>query len=222
MPEVSPVFVARMEDLLDLYAESYDPKRPVVCVDEYPLAQTSHTRAPQPMTAHHPRREDYEYTRHGSSALFAAFQPLAGWRTVRVRDRRTTQDFAAFLKHLVDGPFAAATRIRLVLDNLNTHLPAALYATYPAAEARRIARKLEWHYTPVHGSWLNMIEIEWSVLAQQCLPQRLPDRASVEREVTAWVAQRNAARATVRWRFATTDARERLARLYPLTPSQVP
>ena len=206
-----------MEDVLDLYAAPFDPARPVVCVDESPLALTAPTRDPIPAAPSQVRKADYEYERRGSCSLFAAFQPLAGWRTVQVRDRRTAQDFATFLQALVDDVhFAEAEVIRLVLDNLNTHTPAALYETFPPAEARRIARKLEWHYTPAHGSWLNMVEIEWSVLAQQCLRgQRLPDLDAVAEEVTAWVTTRNQQRATVHWRFTTTDARVVLDHLSP-------
>jgi hypothetical protein len=214
---VSPLFVARMEDVLDLYAEPVDARRPVVCLDEYPLALRLPTRADLPLAPHRAQRHDYEYVRCGSCSLFAAFQPLAGWRTVQVRARRTAADFAWFLKELVDVHFPAATVIRLVLDNLNTHTPAALYATFPAAEARRIAARLEWHFTPVHGSWLNMIEIEWSVLAQQCLGQRrLGDIATVQHEVDAWADTRNAQQATVRWHFTTRDARRALESCYPV------
>lgn len=212
---MSTLFVARMEDLLDLYAESNDPQRPVICVDEYPLALTAPTRAPRPVAPGHIARHDYEYVRCGSCALFGAFQPLAGWRTVQVHERRTAQDFATFLQTLVDEHFPAATTLRLVVDNLNTHTLAALYDTFPAAEARRIARKLEFHFTPAHGSWLNMIEIEWSVLAQQCLTRHLPDRPTAQAEIDAWVTRRNAQQATVQWRFTTPDARQKMAALYP-------
>lgn len=206
-----------MEDVLDLYAEAIDVQRPVVCLDEYPLALRRPTRPDLPLRPHRARRHDYEYERCGSCTLFAAFQPLTGWRAVQARDRRTAQDFAWFLKDIVDARFPTARCIRLVLDNLNTHTPAALYATFPPAEARRIAQRLEWHYTPPHGSWLNMIEIEWSVLAEQCLGNRwLADRASVQHEVDAWAAARNAARATVRWRLTTRDVRRALASSYPV------
>jgi hypothetical protein len=214
---VSALFVARMEDVLDLYAEPFDPTRPVVCLDEYPLALTAPTREAIPAAPGRVQQEDYEYQRRGSCSLFAAFQPLAGWRTVAVHARRTAQDFAHFLQQVVDDPhLAEAAVIRVVLDNLNTHTLAALYETFPPAEARRIARKLEFHYTPAHGSWLNMIEIEWSVLAQQCLRgRRLGDTATVQHEVAAWVRERNARHATVQWRFTTTQARATLDHLYP-------
>ena len=204
-----------MEDLLDLYQAPPDPLRPVVCVDELPVALTAPTREPIPMEPGRIRREDYEYERCGSCSLFAAFQPLASWRWVQARDRRTAQDFATFLKTLVDDHFPDATTIRLVLDNLNTHSPASLYATFPPAEARRIAARLEWHFTPAHGSWLNMIEIEWSVLAHGCLGRHIPDSTMLQTEVDAWAARRNAEQATVHWRFTTTDARRAMHALYP-------
>lgn len=207
-----------MEDVLDVYAEPDDPLRPVVCVDEYPLALSAPSRPDLPMQPGQPARQDYEYQRRGSCSRFGAFQPRAGWRSVQVRDRRTAQDFAHFLQTLVDVHFPQAEIIRLVLDNLNTHTLTALYQTFPAAEARRIARKLEFHYTPPHGSWLNMIEIEWSVLAHQCFKRRrLPDIPTVQREVDAWAARRNAAKATVHWCFTTPDARRALR--YP-APSE--
>ena len=211
-----------MEDLLDLYAEPFDPQRPVICVDEYPVALAGPTRDPLPVAPGLIAREDYEYERHGSCALFGAFQPLAGWRTIQVHDRRTAQDFAQFLKRLVDEHFPTATTLRLVLDNLNTHTLAALYDTFPAAEARRITRKLEFHFTPAHGSWLNMLEIEWSVLAQQCLNRHLPDRATVQTEVHAWAAHRNAQHDTVQWRFTTGDARQKMATLSPADLNPTP
>jgi hypothetical protein len=214
---VSALFVARMEDLLDLYAAPYDPARPVVCLDEYPLALTAPVREPLPAAPGRLRKVDYEYRRCGGCTLFAAFQPLAGWRTVAVRERRTAQDFAYVLRQLVEVHFPQAETIRLVLDNLNTHTLAALYQTFPAAEARRIAAKLEWHFTPVHGSWLNMIEIEWSILAQQCLNQYLDSIETAELVIGAWVAVRNAGQATVHWRFTTPDARRAMAGLYPTT-----
>jgi len=212
---VNAEYVWRMEAVLDLYAEPLDPARPVVCVDEYPLALTAPTRDPLPAAPGQVVREDYEYERHGSCSLFAAFQPLAAWRTVTARPRRTAEDLAVFLQTLVDEHFPDAAVIRLVVDNLNTHAPEALYQTFPAPEARRIARKLEWHYTPAHGSWLNMVEIEWSVLAQQCLGRHLDTLERVQQEVDAWAARRNTERATVKWRFVTPDARRALDHLYP-------
>lgn len=214
---MSALFVARLEDVLDLYAAPYDPARPVICLDEYPLRLSAATRAPLPPRPGQVQREDYEYERRGSCSLFGAFQPLTGWRTIQARPRRTAQDFAHFLQQVVDEHFAEAETIRVVLDNLNTHTPAALYATFPPAEARRLVSKLAWHYTPPHGSWLNMIEIEWSILAQQCLGgRRLADLATVQAEVDAWAARRNTTHATVNWRFTTHDARAALDHLYPV------
>ena len=207
-----------MEDVLDLYAEPYDPARPVVCCDELPYQLLDHKIPPLPPTPTHPAREDYEYARHGTCNLFITFHPLQGWRHVDVTERRTKLDFARQMQQLVDVQFPNAEIIRVVLDNLNTHTPAALYDAFPPAEARRLTEKLEFHYTPKHGSWLNMVEIELSVLARQCLDRRLPDRATVQRVVTAWVERRNVYRASVDWRFTVHDARTKLADLYPLNP----
>ena len=204
-----------MEDVLDLYSEPYDPKRPVVCFDERPYQLVEDKRAPLPMKPDCPQRVDYEYRRRGTCNLFLVFQPLTGQRWVKVTERRTSEDFARQMKWLVDELFPEAEVIRVVLDNLNTHTPAALYQTFPAEEARRLTRKLEFHYTPKHGSWLNMAEIEFSALTRQCLNRRLPDMERVRREVAAWEQDRNAVRATVEWRFTTTDARLKLHRLYP-------
>jgi transposase len=204
-----------MEDLLDLYAEPYDPKRPVVCFDERPTQLVRETRQPLPAQPGRPQRFDYEYQRNGTANLFIVFQPLAGWRHIEVSERRTKLDFAGQMQALVDEHFPQAERIRVVLDNLNTHTPAALYEAFAPAEARRILRKLEFHYTPKHGSWLNMVEIELSVLARQCLHRRLPDRATLQLEVSAWEQWRNAEQAKVEWRFTTADTRTKLKRLYP-------
>lgn len=208
-------FIWRMEDVLDLYAEPYDPKRPVVCFDERPYQLLGEKYEPLPMEPGQPQRVDYEYERQGRCNLFLMFQPLRGWRQVTVTKRRTHEDFAWQMKALVDELFPEAEIIRVVLDNLNTHTPAALYQTFPPEEARRLTRKLDFHYTPKHGSWLNMVEIEFSILARQCLNRRLPDLDSVRREVEAWAEARNGARATVEWRFTTADARVKLHRLYP-------
>ncbi len=204
-----------MEDVLDLYAEPPDPKRPRVCFDEVPYQLVGETRAPLPAAPGQPARYDYEYQRNGTANLFVAVQPEAGWRHVDVTDRRTKPDFAHQMRALVDEHFPDADVVRIVLDNLNTHTPAALYETFPPEEARRIVSKLEFHYTPTHGSWLNMAEIENGVLSRQCLERRLPDAATLRHEVAAWQARRNAARATIDWRFTTPDARTKLARLYP-------
>ena len=204
-----------MEDVLDLYAEPYSSFRPVVCFDERPVQLLGEVRQPFPPRPGQPQRIDYEYHRNGTCNLFTYFQPLAGWRHVEVTDRRTKQDFAYCMKSLVDVHFPLAEIIRVVIDNLNIHTPAALYETFEAKEARRILKKLEFHYTPKHGSWLNQVEIELSVLSRQCLERRIPDQETLKQEITAWEESRNQARATVAWRFTTTDARAKLQRLYP-------
>ncbi len=204
-----------MEDILDLYAEPYDPRYPVVGFDEMPYQMVSEVCQPLPVAPGQPARYDYEYRREGTCNLFMLCQPLAGWRHVEVTERRTAKDFAQCMKALVEVHFPEAALISVVLDNLNTHTPAALYETFAPAEALRILRKLDFHYTPKHGSWLNIAEVEFAVLADQCLDRRLPDRETVCREVTAWEAARNAAKATVQWRFTTAKARTKLRRLYP-------
>jgi DDE superfamily endonuclease len=205
-----------MEDILDLYAEPYDPQYPWVCFDESPYQLVSEVRQPLSVTPGQPARYDYEYRREGTCNLFMVFEPLQGWRHVKVTDRRTTQDFAHCMKDLVDSHFPKAALISVVLDNLNTHTPAALYATFPPAEACRLLRKLDFHYTPKHGSWLNMAEIEFAVVSTQCLNRRLGDQETVSRAVAAWETRRNAAKATVDWRFTTTKARRKLKHIYPV------
>jgi hypothetical protein len=205
-----------MEDVLDLYADPADPARPVVCLDECPVQLRDDVRVPLPPAPGRPRRRDYEYRRCGTACLAVAFDPHRGWRHVTVSERRTKADFAGWLKDLVDAHYPTAEVIRLVVDNLNTHTPAALYEAYVPAEARRIARKFEWHYTPKHGSWLNMVEIELSVLTSQCLDRRIPDLAALERVTAAYAERRNAEHATVHWRFTTQDARTKLDHLYPI------
>jgi len=204
-----------MEDLLDLYAEDFDPLRPVVCFDELPYQLVAETCLPLPMQPGKPLRYDYEYRRNGTCNLFMFFQPLAGWRHVEVTEQRTKRDFAYRMKDLVDAHFPQAEVIRVVMDNLNTHSPAALYEVFEPQEARRIVRKLEFHYTPKHGSWLNMAEIEISVLDRQCLDRRLAEVPLVRSEVVAWEALRNDQHATVDWRFTTTKARSKMQYLYP-------
>ena len=204
-----------MEDVLDLYAEPEDPKRPRVCFDECPYQLISEVRQPLPGKPGRSQRYDYEYQREGTCNLFMFVQPAGGWRHVKVTDRRTKADFAQCMKDLVDLHFPDAEVIRITLDNLNTHTPAALYETFEPAEARRIIRKLEFHHTPKHGSWLNMAEIEFSVLVGQCLDRRLPDSETVQTEVAAWETQRNAEQAKIHWRFTTDKARSKLERLYP-------
>lgn len=208
--------MARMEDMLDVYARPVDPRRPLVCFDEGSTELHSDRYPPLPLTVGHPRRFDTEYVRHGTANLFLSCAPLLGRRGVMVTNRRTRIDFAQAIRDLVDVQFPTAERIVLVLDNLNTHDPASLYLAYPPAEAKRLWDKLEVHYTPKHGSWLNMAEIELSALSRQCLHRRLPDVATLEAEVAAWVATRNAAQVTVDWRFTTDDARIKLNRLYPV------
>ena len=204
-----------MEDVLAVYARPVDPSRPLVCFDESGKDLKAHTRPPQGAVPGQPAREDSEYARNGSRNLFLAYAPHLGWRHLAVTSRRTALDFAHAIRELVDVHFPEADGIVLVLDNLNTHSPAALYAAFPPIEAWRLLQKLEWHYTPTHGSWLNMAELEWSVLSRQCLHRRIPDAATLESEVAAWVAERNAAHVTVDWHFTKEDARQRLHWLYP-------
>ena len=204
-----------MEDVLGVYTRPYDPRRPQVCLDETSRQLLGDVAAPLPPAPGRPARQDHEYTREGVCNLFMLTEPLRGWRHVVVSDRRTRTDWAHCVKELVDVHYPEAERIVLVMDNLNTHTPASLYATFPPAEAKRLADKLEIHSTPKHGSWLNMAEIELGVLAGQCLDRRLPDRATLAREVAAWQADRNAATKRIRWRFTTADARIKLRHLYP-------
>ncbi len=215
IPTVGAEFVACMEDVLDLYAEDYDPARPTVCFDETSKQLIAEARVPLPMAPGKPERVDYEYERRGTANLFLVTEPLTGWRHVDVTDRRTKHDFAQQMRDLVDRHFPDATTIRVVLDNLNTHTRAALYEAFAPAEARRLLRKLEFHYTPVHGSWLTMAEFEFSMLARQCLNRRIGDRDTLVTEVTAWQAARNEQRASIHWQFTVDDARRKLHRLYP-------
>jgi len=215
IPSVSAEFVAAMEDVLDLYAEPYDPQRPTVCFDETSTQLIGEGRIPLPARPGRPERFDYEYRRNGTRNLFMLCEPLGGWRHVAVTDQRTMQDFAHQMRWLADQAYPDAQRIRVVLDNLNTHRPASLYATFEPAEARRVLKRLEFHYTPKHGSWLNMAEIELSVLSRQCLGRRSGDEATLQREVAALEQQRNDAHATIKWRFTTTAARTTLRHLYP-------
>jgi hypothetical protein len=204
-----------MEDVLDVYQRPPDVRRPVVCLDETGKALQASKRAARPPAPGQPAREDYEYVRQGSSNLFLAVAPHLGWRKVRVTAQRTAYDLAEELRQLVEEDFPMADAITLVTDNLNTHSLACLYERFPAEQARRIAAKLEWHYTPEHGSWLNIAEIELAVLARQCLDQRFADQAVLTDATAAWAAERNAEQRTVRWQFTTTDARIKLRRLYP-------
>jgi hypothetical protein len=214
-PQANAAFVAAMEDVLAVYARPIDPARPLVCFDEAGKDLKAHTRPPHPARPGQIAREDSEYERHGSRNLFLACAPHVGWRQIRVTERRTAVDFAYALRALVDQQFPDAERIVLVTDHLNTHTPGALYEAFAAPEAWRILERLEWHYTPTHGSWLNMAELELSVLARQCLDRRIPDQATLVQEVSAWVGQRNAERVTTAWQFTKEDARTRLPWLYP-------
>ncbi len=204
-----------MEDVLELYAEAYEPRRPVVCFDEQPVQLIAETRVPAPVRPGQPARSDYEYERKGTANIFMRVEPLAGVRHVAVTAQRTKRDFAGQMQQLVDVDYPEADRIRVVLDNLNTHGPASLYEAFAPAEARRLLRRLEFHSTPKHASWLNMAEIELSVLTGQCLDRRIPDQHTLQQEIAAWQARRNRERATIHWRFTVADARTKLARLYP-------
>jgi DDE superfamily endonuclease len=215
LPDVSAEFGARMEAVLDLYAEPYDPKRPTVNFDETSKQLIKETRAPLPTTPGQVARYDYAYERNGTRNLFLFCEPQAGWRHIVVTAQRTMHDFAHHMQWLVDEGYPNADLIRIVLDNLNPHKLASLYETFPPHEARRIAKKLEFHYTPKHGSWLNMAELEFSVVSRQCLDRRIPDEATLLRELKAYENHRNAAKAKITWRFTSEQARVKLQRLYP-------
>jgi len=212
---VNAEFVAAMEDVLELYEQPADPQRPRVCFDETPKQLIAETRQPLPARPGQPERYDYEYRRNGTCNLFLFFSPDLGWRHVAVTDQRTKVDFAHQMKWLADECFPEAEVIRVILDNLNTHRPAALYETFAPEVARRILRRLEFHYTPKHGSWLNMAELELSIFDRLCWDRRMGDRETLVRETNALEDARNVARATVRWQFANRDARVKLHRLYP-------
>ena len=204
-----------MEDVLDVYTRPYDPRYPTVCMDESSKQLVGETRQPLPAEPGQPARYDYEYQRNGVCTLFLFCEPLVGWRHIEVTERRTQQDWAWAMKTLGDDSYPAADRITVVLDNLNTHVPASLYAPFPPEEAHRLLRRLEFHHTPKHGSWLNMAELEFSVLSRQCLDRRSGIQATLVREVAAWEATRNADPMPVDWRFTTRDARIKLKQLYP-------
>ena len=207
--------MAHLEDVLDLYEEPYDPKRPKVCFDETNKQLVAEQRMSLPAQPGQPDRYDYEYQRNGSRNLFMFFGPQRGWRHVAVTEQRTMQDFAQQMRWLVDEAYPEAEVIRIVLDNLNTHRPASLYETFAPAEARRILKGLEFHYTPKHGSWLNMAEMELSVFSRQCLDRRIPDETTLRREIQALEVERNRISARVNWRFTARDARSKLSHLYP-------
>jgi hypothetical protein len=204
-----------MEDVLDVYQRPYDPQRPQVCLDEASKQLLGDVREPIPMKPGHPRRVDSEYERHGTANLFVVTEPLRGWRHIEVTDQRRRVEFATVIRELVDVQYPEAEVIVLVMDNLNTHTPASLYEAFEPKEAKRLADKLEIHYTPKHGSWLNMAEIELSVLARQCLGERIPDKATLSAETSAWEKRRNEQAVRIDWRFTTADARIKLKRLYP-------
>jgi hypothetical protein len=204
-----------MEDVLDVYQRPYDPKRPQVCLDEASKQLLSDVREPLAPQPGRPRRIDSEYRRDGTANLFMQFEPLAGHRRVKVTDQRTKRDFAGVIKDLVDVHYPDAEVIVLVMDQLNTHTPGSLYEAFEPSEAKRLAEKLEIHYTPKHGSWLNMAEIEFSVLARQCLDERMDDKGRLGSQIAAWQTERNQHMTAVDWRFTTADARIKLKRLYP-------
>lgn len=204
-----------MEDVLDLYHQPYDPDWPIVCFDETSKQLVAEKRMPRPAAPGKVARYDYEYERRGVRNLFLFLDPLAGWRHVKVTKRRTKVDWAHCMKELVDELYPNAKRIRVILDNLNTHKPAALYEVFEPQEAKRLLDQLEFHYTPKHGSWLNMAEIEFSVLFRQCLDRRIPDAEALQSEIAAWQDDRNTQESAVNWRFSTDNARIKLTNLYP-------
>jgi hypothetical protein len=204
-----------MEDVLEVYHRPRDPACPVVCLDETSKQLIAETRQPVPAKPRRPARIDYEYERNGTANLFMLFAPLEGWRHIEVTDRHTAVDYAHILKALSDTHFPNAPKIALVQDNLNTHKPASLYEAFPAAEARRLVERFEWHYTPKHGSWLNMAECELSVVSGQCLDRRIADRQTLANEIAAWESDRNKKHVKADWQFTTADARVKLKRLYP-------
>jgi hypothetical protein len=214
-PKASAAFVAPMEDVLEVYTRPHDPARPLVCLDETSKQLVAETRRPEPMRPGRPARHDYEYKRNGVASLFMLFAPLEGWRHVEVTERRTAIDYAKILRDLADIHFPNADKIVLVQDNLNTHVPSSLYEAFEPAEARRIIERFEWHYTPKHGSWLNLAESELAVLSGQCLKRRIPDAAMLAGEVAAWGKRRNTHNAKANWHFTSADARVKLKSLYP-------
>jgi transposase len=214
-PQQNAEFVAAMEDVLEVYRRPYDPQRPVVCLDEQSKQLVKETRVPIAPRPGRNLRVDYEYERNGTANLFMRFEPLAGRRRVKVTERRTKVDFAQVVRELVDEDYPEAHSIVLVMDNLNTHKIASLYEAFEPAEARRLVEKLEIHYTPKHGSWLNMAETELSILTKQCLDRRIPDQPTLCREIAAWEQPRNKAQAKIDWQFTTHDARIKLKKLYP-------
>jgi hypothetical protein len=215
-PEHNAQFVWRMEEILDLYEEPYDPNRPVVCFDERPCQLLAEVRESLGSKPGKPKRVDSEYERRGTANVLLAFEPLKGRREMKVTERRRKLEFAQMMRYLTEEAYPDADRIRLVVDNLNTHSPAAFYELFPAEQARRLSKKIEFVYnTPKHGSWLNMVKIELSVLVRQCLKRRVPDMQTLEQEAGAWCEERNRLGTSVEWRFTTEDARIKLRKLYP-------
>lgn len=211
-----------MEDVLDVYELPYDPARPVVCMDEKPYQLLDHAREPLAMRPGDNQKIDSEYVRNGTCSIFAFVEPLGGMHHTSVREHRTAPDWAEEIKYLADVMYPNAEKIILVMDNLNTHKAASLYKAYPPAEARRIIKRLELHYTPKHGSWLNMAEIELNVMARQCLSRRISTIGLLRQELSAWEDERNQAQAKIKWHFQTGDARNKLISLYPLLESTTP
>lgn len=216
IPEASAEFVCKMEDVLDVYTRPYDENIPLVCVDESNKQLTKETRAIMPAEPGKPERFDTQFERNGTANIFMACEPLAGKRHIKITDRRTKKDFAHFIKDLVDLQYPNVNKIVIVMDNLNTHSGSSLYETFSPAEAKRILDKLEIHYTPKHGSWLNMAEIELSHLSRQCLDRRIPDKETMIRETNTWRNDRNNINSKIDWRFTTKDARIKLKKLYPV------
>lgn len=214
-PKADAEFVCHMEDVLATYALPYDPEIPVVCMDEASKQLIGEVSMPLPTRPGQPKCEDYEYVRQGVCSEFILCEPLAGWRHVKVTDRRTKKDWAECIRDLVDVHYPKACKIRLVMDNLNTHTGASLYEAFPPAEARRILEKLEFHYTPKHASWLNMAEIEISIMNRQCLNRRIDNIAEIRQEVGAWEKSRNCKKARIHWTFTIASARRKLHKLYP-------
>jgi transposase len=219
IPKVDGEYVARMEDILDLYAEAPDPLRPVICFDESPTQLIGEVRKPVPAKPGRLERYDYEYRRNGTVNLFVFLDAHRPWRRVKVTDRRTNQDFAHCMRELVDVDFPDAPVVRVVMDNLSTHTPGAIYDTFPAPEARRVLRRLEIHHTPKHASWLNMVEIEIGVLRSQCLVRRIDSKEQITAEIAAWEQRRNAEQARINWMFTTEKARDKLRKAYPVKES---
>ena len=214
-PEQDANFVAKMEDVLSVYKRPYDPERPVVCMDEMPRQLIKEVRKPLPMESGKPKRHDYHYERNGVVNLFMFFEPLAGWRTVMIRERRTKVDWAHCMKRLLEQHYPDVDRVVLVMDNLNTHGLSSFYEAFPPEEAHPLAQQLEIHYTPEQGSWLNMAEIENSAMARQCLSRRIPEKKAMKEEALAWSKRRNENGTVANWHFRTEDARIKLRRLYP-------